>query len=137
MTNLTDIPEFNNNSASNFYKIHTLLSKCCLYNCNDIKLIEEYQTKEKELLNDIIKTNNINNYNMKILNMRKEFYKNDIYRDYIKCKITNCYPLTELYLNYMINNTPQLNNYKKENEKFTVDDYINIQTEYNFYSSSK
>ena len=117
--------------TENINIILNILNKCSLLKCNDDKYnsLKEYSKLEHVALNNILETNNLTLFN----NLKKDFYHNEIYRKYINCKITNCYSITELYLKYMINRTPELHNYKKENDKFTVDDYINIKSKYNDY----
>ena len=85
--------------------------------------------------NDIIMDTDVNLNIIKntFSKIHNDFYDNPIYKDYINCKLTYCYPLTELYLNNLIIKTKLTNIKKENNEKYNVNDYINIKKKYNYY----
>lgn len=103
-----------------------LYNKCLICKCMDEDNLYKKEVRKirENNLNQLLKNDNkidfIDNKNY----LNQMIYNSDSYKKYIECKLTKCYKLTELYLdNYIkIYNI----NYKKENDKYTFEDYVNI-----------
>jgi hypothetical protein len=104
-------------SFEKYLNILDILNNCIYCKCNkEVELVKKYKY---EKINDLIYNED---FNIKLIN--SELYKSDVFKNMIKCKLTYCYDITHLYLDYTIKKYNI--NYNKITDKYTEEDYINI-----------